>query len=132
MTDSREELLIKELEEIVLKLDSIRSSMGLVSNPALAAQLISNSKLIIIEMNGKDSKFIEDIEDIRNKYDTLRYLTFLEIKGIIKGFLDLCKKNLISKEKLNGFSLKYEKIIGDIDLGNEIYTDPKIPEILTI
>lgn len=42
------------------------------------------------------------------------------------------QKNLISKEKLNGFSLKYEKIIGDIDLGNEIYTDPKIPEILTI
>ena len=123
MTNSREELLIKELEEIVPKLDSVKPYMAFVSDPALATQLISKSKLIIIELDGSDSKFISDIEDIRNKYDTFRYNSFQEIKGIIEGFLDLIKKKLILKEKLEGNLLKYKKIIEEIDLGNEIYTD---------
>ena len=123
MTNSMEELLINELEEAVSNLDSVRPDMSFLSNPALAAQMISKAKLIIIEFDGNDSKFIKDIEDIRNRYDTLRYLPFLEIKGIIKGFLDLCKKRIISKEKFKGISLKYEKILDDLDLGNDIYTD---------
>lgn len=123
MTNSMEELLIKELEEVVSKLDSVKASLASVSDPALAAQLISKAKLFIIKFDGNDSKFIKDIEDIRNRYNTLRYNTFLEIKGIIKGFLDLCKKNLISKEKLKGISLKYEKILDEIDLSSDTYTD---------
>lgn len=123
MINSKEELLINELEEVVSNLDSVKASMSFVSDPALAAQMISKAKLIIIEFDGNDSKFIKDIEDIRNRYDTLRHSTFLEIKGIIKGFLDLCKKKIISTEKFKGISLKYEKIVDDLDLGNEIYTD---------
>lgn len=43
MTNSKEELLIKELEEIVSKLDSVKAYMSFVSDPALAAQLISKT-----------------------------------------------------------------------------------------
>ncbi len=123
MGDSREELLIKELKQIVIGLDSIRRDMSMISDPALAAQLISKAKSIIIEFAGEDSKFIKDIEAIRNKYDTLGNSTFQEIKGVIQGFYDLCNEKIISRYKVQNFSLKYDKILGEIDFGSDTYRD---------
>lgn len=123
MTNSKEDLLIMELEDVVSRLDSLRPDYSFVSNPALASELVSKAKLIILKLNGNDSKFIKDIEDARNKYKDLHYSNFLEIKGVIKGFLDLYKKNLISKEKFKGIPLKYDKILNDIDLNSDIYMD---------
>ena len=123
MGDSREELLIKELKQIVIGLDSIRRDMSMISDPALAAQLISKAKSIIIEFAGEDSKFIKDIETIRNKYDILRNSTFQEIKGVIQGFYDFCNKKIISKDKVKSTSLRYDQILEEIDFGNDIYRD---------
>ena len=116
-------MLINELEEIVSKLDSIKASMAFVADTALATSQISKAKSIIREYEGDNSKFIRDIEDARNRYDLLRHNTFLEIKGIIKGFFELCKKKIISREKFKGTSLKYEKILEEIDFGSDVYRD---------
>ncbi|TES99989.1 MAG: hypothetical protein E3J90_04435 [Promethearchaeota archaeon] len=123
MGDSREDILIKELGGIVSRLDSVRRDYGLVSDPALAAQLIAKAKHIILEFDGEDSKFIKDIEIKRNKYDIFRFNTFLEIKGIVQGFYDLCNKKIIFKDKFKGISLKYDKILEEIDFGSDIYRD---------
>ncbi|MBA7520505.1 hypothetical protein ES705_12601 [subsurface metagenome] len=123
MGDFREDLLIEELGEIVAELESIKRSMSMISDPALAVQLISKAKSIIIEFDGEDSKFIKDIETIRNKYDILRNSTFQEIKGVIQGFYDLCNKKIISKNKFKRFSLKYDKILEEIDFGSDIYRE---------
>jgi len=95
----------------------------MISDPALATQLISKSKSIIIEFEGEDSKFIKDIESIRNKYDVLKNSTFQEIKGVIQGFYDFCNKKIISKDKVKRISLKYDKILEEIDFGSDIYRD---------
>jgi len=121
--DSREELLIKELREINIALESIKRNMSMISDPALAAQLISKAKSIIIEFDGEDSIFIKDIEARRNKYDVLRNTNFQEIKGVIQGFYDLCNKKIISKDIVKRYSLKYDKILEDIDFGSDIYRD---------
>ena len=118
-----EELLIEELREIVVELDSVKRDMSMISDPALATQLISKAKSIIKEFDGEDSKLIKDIETIRNKYDILRNSTFQEIKGVIQGFYELCNKKIISKDKFKGISLKYDKILEEIDFGSEIYRD---------
>lgn len=123
MGDSRDELLIEELRKIVEKLETIKQSFSGITDPTLATRLISKSKSIIIEFDGEDSKFIKDIEAIRNKYDTLVNSTFQEIKGVIQGFYDLCNEKIISRYKVQNFSLKYDKILGEIDFGSDTYRD---------
>ena len=123
MEDSREELLIEELREIVIELDNVRRSGQLISDPALAAKLITKAKSIIIEFDGEYSKFIKEIETVRNKDNILGYNHFQEIKGFIQGFYDLCKKKIILKHKFERFSLKYDKILEEIDFGSNVYRD---------